>query len=199
MLIKIECLMVGALIAAPIASRATDPAPPTYTGTSTDPVKPAKPVATTQTLLAPQAPSAAESAAANKTLQNLDRMIRELTSALDKTEQCLALEASLKSDHAKKKAQLTAEYNGKIPVAFTDLLWQKSERVAKQHKTCFRQYEALGGQITAMDTAFGTIEPKSLNVKRQRTIVDQEKQKYLLMMPTAKPYNRAPKTKAEAN
>lgn len=170
MLIKIKYLLMVAMLAAPIASRATDPAP-----------------------------SAAESAAASKTLQNLDRMIRELTPALSKAEQCFALESSLKSDHAKKKAQLTAEYSGKIPVAFTDLLFQKRERVAKQHKVCFQQYEALGGQFEAMDTAFRNIEPKSLNVKRQRATVDQAKQTYLQMAPTAKAYNKARKTKAEAN
>lgn len=193
---KINSLLVVALIAAPIASRATDPAPPTFTNTSAEP---ARPVTTTRAAAPSQAPSAAESAAASRTLQNLDRMIRELTPVVSKAEQCFALEASLKSDHAKKKAQLTAEYNGKIPAAFNDLLWQKNARIAKQHKVCFQQYEALGGQFAAMDTAFRSIEPKSLNVKRQRTIVDQEKQKYLQMAPTAKPYNKTPKTQAEAN
>ena len=192
---KIKCLLVIALIAAPIVSRATDPAPPTFTNTSADP---AKPVTTTRATTS-QAPSAAESAAASKTLQNLDRLIRELTSSLSKTEQCFALEASLKSDHAKKKAQLTAEYNGKIPAAFTDLLWQKSERIARQHKVCFQQYEALGAQFTAMNTSFGTIEPKSLNIKRHRASVEQAKQTYLQMVPTTKPYNKAPKPKAEEN
>lgn len=196
MLIKIECLLVVAMLAVPIASRATDPVPPTFTNTSAEPVKP---VTTTPAVAASQAPSAAESAAASRTLQNLDRLSRELTTALSKAEQCFALEASLKSDHAKKKAQLTAEYNGKIPAAFNDLLWQKNERVAKQHKVCFQQYEALGAQFSAMDNAFRSIEPKSLNIKRQRATVDKAKQTYLQMAPTAKAYNKATKTASEEN
>lgn len=187
MVIKPVRLFAVFLLAAPAASLASDSAPPTYTTTPTT-VQPAAGRAAP----APQ-PSAPESAAGARTLQRLNSQIGELSAALAKTQECFALEGALKSDLARKKAQLAAEFKGKIPPSFDDLLWKKNDRINKQHKTCFLLYEAAGRQFTAMDASFGSIEPKSLNVKKQRASVDELKRKYLLLMPTAKPYNRAPK------
>lgn len=180
--------LLAVLLAAPFAASAAD-TPPTHTPTPTT-VQP-----NTSPGTAPAAPAAAsESAGAARTLKALDAQLRDLASSRAATEQCFALEASLKGDLARKKAQLSAEFKGRIPASFDDFLWQKNERINKQHKTCFLQYEALGRQLAAMDTAFATIEPKSLDVKRQRAEAEQEKQKYLRMVATAKPNNR-PKAK----
>lgn len=167
-------LLAVALLAAPFAAAADAPPPPPPT-----PVEAGT-------------PSASESAIAAKTLQNLDRLLRDARGAMGGAEQCFALESSLKADLARKTAQLNAEFNGKLPVAMTDLLWGKSQRIAKQHKACFLQYEEAGRHLTELDGAFATIEPKSLNVKRQRAAADQEKRKYLQMMPTAKAYSKTP-------
>ena len=188
---KSGCLL-AVLLSAPFAARAAD-SPPTYTPTPTT----VQPNTSAGAAPSPQA-SASESAAAARTLKALDAQLRDLAAARAGAEQCFALEASLKGDLARKKAQLSAEFKGKIPASFDDFLWQKNERINKQHKTCFLQYEALGRQLGAMDVAFASIEPKSLGVKRQRAAADQEKQKYLRMVPTAKPYNR-PKAKTGAN
>lgn len=193
MVSRSEGLLAVFLLAAS-AARASDAAPPTYTGTTTETAAPSAEAGRAPRVS--QSPSASESAAAARTLQGLDSMLRETTAALAKTEQCFAEESAMKSELGRKRAQLSAEFNGKIPVAFNDLLWQKSERITRQHKACFIQYEAVGRQLSALDLAFANIEPKSLNVKRQRTAADQEKAKYLRMMPTAKPYNKAPKAKA---
>lgn len=173
MAIKLECLLAVVLLAAPVASFAGESSPP--------------PVVE---------PNVAHIAAAGaKTIRALESLIRDVQAESDRTKQCFDLEASLRADLAKKKSQLASEYGAGIPASFNDLLWKKSDRITKQHKTCFLQYEELGRQFAALDATFGTVEPKSLNVKKQRAMVDEEKKKYLLMMPTAKPYNKAPKAK----
>lgn len=193
MLSRSEGLLAAAMLAAAPLCLAADP-PPTYTGTTTEPAKPA---AAGRAAPAPQqGQNAAEAAAAARTLQGLDAQLRDSGSALGKTEECFALETSLKNDASRKRAELGAEYKGRIPPAFEDLLFQKSERAVKQHKACFAQYEAVGRQLAALDVAFANIEPKSLNVKRQRAAADEQKRKYLLLVPTAKPYNKAPAPKA---
>lgn len=136
---------------------------------------------------------AAASPIENKARQVLNQEIAGMMESYAKTEQCFALEASLQADLAKKKAALAAEFKGKIPVAFDDLLWQKGERIGKQHKACFQQYEALGRLFEALENSFRTIEPKSLNVKKQKETVDAQNEKFLLMVPTAKPHNKSAK------
>ena len=150
-------------------------------------------------LLAP-APgfAASEAAVASKSAQNLNLQIREATAALGATRQCFDEEASLKTDLFKKKAALTAEFKGKIPPSFNDLLWKKTQRISKKHTECFRQYEELGSMLTAIHESFRTIEPKNLDVKKQKAETDALKEKYLLMMTTTKPNNKMPKPKSAA-
>lgn len=193
MLSRTEGLLAAAMLAAAPLGRAAD-APPTFTGTTNETPKRAP---AGRAAPAAQGPTAAEAAAAARTLQALDLMLRDSGSALARNEECFALENSLKTEAARKRAQLTAEYKGRIPPAFEDLLFQKNERAIKQHKACFAQYEALGRQLGDLDVAFANIEPKSLNVKRQRAAADDLKRKYLALMPTAKPYNKAPAPKAK--
>lgn len=137
--------------------------------------------------------TAAVSPIENRARQILNQEIAGMMESYAKTEQCFALEASLQADLGKKKAELAAEFKGKIPVVFDDLLWQKGERIGKQHKACFQQYEALGKRFEDLQNSFRTIEPKSLNVKKQKETVDAQKEKFLLMVPTAKPYNKSAK------
>lgn len=150
-------------------------------------------------LLAPAfAFAASETPAGNKSVQNLNLEIRGLSAGLDKTRQCFEIEDSFKTDLFKKKAALAAEFKGKIPPSFNDLLWKKTQRISKQHAECFSQYEELGKMFTAVHESFRTIEPKNQNVKKQKDDVDALKEKYLAMMPTAKPRNKMPKPKSAA-
>lgn len=135
----------------------------------------------------------AASSVENRVRQALNQEIAGMMESYAKTEQCFALEASLQADLVRKKAELAAEFKGKIPVVFDDLLWQKGERIGRQHKACFQQYEALGRLFEDLQNGFRTIEPKSLNIKKQRETVDAQKEKFLLMVPTAKRYNKPAK------
>lgn len=192
---KSEWLLAVILIAAPTVARASDSNPPTYTTTPTEAPKPAQ---SGKVPAATPAPAAVEAAAGVRTRQNLDRQIGETMAALAEAEQCVETENSLKGDLAKKKAQLNAEFKGKIPVAFNDLLWAKTQRINKQHAACALQYESVGKLFAALDTAFGTIEPKSLNVSKQRATADAGRQRYLRLLPTARPYNKPAPAKPAA-
>ncbi|MBI2385302.1 MAG: hypothetical protein HYV14_04725 [Elusimicrobia bacterium] len=144
----------------------------------------------------PSVPSPSAAASGAATRQALRNSIGGLNAAFDSTQQCLDLEAELKSDLAKKKAALAAEFKGSIPLAFDDLLRQKTQRIEKQHARCFREHDALGKQIETVGQLFGSIEPKSLNVKTERELFDAKKARFLEMMPTAKPYNRPKRRQA---
>ncbi|MDD5304073.1 MAG: hypothetical protein PHS14_13310 [Elusimicrobia bacterium] len=178
---RIPILPAVVLLLVPALGFAADPMTPT-------PMPP-------KSALSSEASKTSDSPSGAKAAQSLNQEIRAVTAAFDKTRQCFELEDSLKADLAGKKASLAAEFKGKMPPAFNDLLWQKTQRVAKQHASCFQQYEELGKMFTALHTSFRTIEPKNQNVKKQKDEVDALKEKYLLMMPTAKPYNKTPKPK----
>jgi hypothetical protein len=171
---KIECLLAVVLLVAPAAARAADPNPP-------------PPVAAAR-------PASVESRA----YIVLNKSIGELTAAFDKTQQCFDLEAALRKDSTAKKAQLTAEFKGAVPIAFNDLLWQKTARLEKQHKECAQQYDEMGKHFAALEQAFASVEPPSLNIKKQRALVAEQKEKFFQMQPTAKPYNKGPKTTKKA-
>jgi len=172
MAIKLKSLLAVVLLATPVVSFAGEAPPPVVE------------------------PNVANLAAAGaKTIKTLEALIRDAQDASARTQQCFDLVSSLRADLAKKRSQLTSEFGGKIPASFNDLLWKKSDRIVKQHKTCSLQYEALGRQFADLDATFGSVEPKSLNIKKQRAALDEEKRLYLLMLPTAKPYNKAPKAK----
>jgi hypothetical protein len=144
-------------------------------------------------------PSATSSDSANGTsAKSLAQEIALVKADFETTRQCLDEENALKADLAKKKAALNAEYKGKIPVAFNDLLWQKTLRLNKQHASCFALYDALGKRFEALHMSFRTIEPKNQNVKRQKDEVDALKIRFLQMAPTAKAYNKPAAAKKPA-
>lgn len=127
--------------------------------------------------------------------QQLNAALGEVKTAFASTEECFEQEAWLKNDLAKKKAALEAEFKGAVPVAFNDLLWQKTQRINKQHALCFQKYDELGKLFTSLHDRFRTIEPKNANVKKQKTEADALQARFLQLAPTAKPYNRPPKRK----
>ncbi len=176
---RIQLLPAALLLLAPIAAFAADPMTPTPLpagGSST--------------------PSAASPSVPAVTAGNLNSEINALKAVFENTRQCFDDENALKSDLNKKKAALNAEFKGKIPVAFNDLLWQKTSRLNKQHTSCVAQYDELGRRFTGIHQTFRTIEPKNQNVKRQKDEVDALKARFLQMQPTAKAYNKAPAKKA---
>lgn len=142
-------------------------------------------------------PSARAVPAGTTAPQQLNAALGEVKKAFASTQECFAQEAWLKEDLAKKKAALTAEFKGSIPVAFNDLIWQKTERIGRQHANCSQQHDELGKMFAALHDSFRTIEPKNANVKRQKAEADALNARFLRMLPTAKPYNR-PKTKQAA-
>lgn len=148
-----------------------------------DPIFPATPGGTTApATAAPTVP---------QTEQTLAREIGDIRAEVGRTADCLELESGFKADLAKKKAGLSAEFKGKIPVSFNDLLWQKSLRINKQHALCFRQYDALGKQFEAMSSAFRDFDLKKPALKKQKELFDEQKAKYMLMLPTDKPHAKA--------
>lgn len=139
----------------------------------------------------PGAPSASPSdSASGPTQKGLNAEIGALKTAFEGVRQCFDERNALKSDLDRKKAALNAEFKGRIPADFNDLLWQKTARLNKQHALCFAQYDDLGKRFTAIHQSFRTIEPKNQNVKRQKDEVDALKARFLQMAPTAKPYNK---------
>ncbi len=130
-------------------------------------------------------------------LQVLDQEIRDMLTDFRKTEDCFAFEKSLVDDLDAKRASLSAEYKGKIPAEFSNVLWRKTERINKQHPACILQYEDLGKKLVTLQAHLRNIEPKSLNVKRQKAIIDAQNVKYRGMQPSATPL--APKTRPRKN
>lgn len=177
---RIQLLPAALLLLAPVAAFAADPMTPTPLPSG-----------------AASASSASSSPAVPAvTPGNLNSEINALKAVFQNTSQCFDDENALKSDLNRKKASLNAEFKGKIPVAFNDLLWQKTSRLNKQHAACVAQYDELGRRFTAIHQTFRTIEPKNQNVKRQKDEVDALKARFLQMQPTAKAYNKAPAKKA---
>jgi len=172
---RIQLLPAAFLFLAPVAAFAADPMTPTSLPMGSSSSDPSLPVATPG---------------------NLNSEINALKAAFENTRQCFDDENALKSDLNKKKAALNAEFKGKIPVAFNDLLWQKTSRINKRHTVCVAQYDELGLRFTSIHQTFRNIEPKNQNVKRQKDEVDGLKARFLQMQPTAKAYNKAPAKKA---
>lgn len=119
-----------------------------------------------------------------KASQALDRALADVTQAFELTQQCYETEASLRADYEKKKTQLEAEHRGAVPVAFTDLLWAKTQRIRRHHQSCFDGYQNLGKAFDGVQLLFRTQEPPSPNFKQQRARFDALKARYLRMVPT---------------
>lgn len=174
---RIKLLPAAFLFLAPVAAFAADPMTPTplpMGNSSSDPSLPAA------------------------TPGNLNSEINALKAAFENTRRCFDAENELKSDLDKKKASLSAEFKGKIPVAFNDLLWQKTARLNKQHAACVAQYDDLGQRFTNIHQTFRNIEPKNQDVKRQRDETNALKARFFKMRPTAKSYKAPAKKAADA-
>ena len=171
---KITILLASVLIVAPILSLAEDPVVPA---------------------VAPRKLNPAETAA----IGALNKAMNETAATHAKTQQCFELNSSLKSELAHKKTELAAEYKGKIPSEFDDLFMQKQLRIERQHKTCAQLYEDLGKQYESLMLWFRNVEPKSLNVKKQKAQMDAQKEKYLKMLPTTKTNNTGPRPSKAQN
>lgn len=154
------------------------------------------PTPVTSSPASPASPGSSDSSEAS-TPKGLNQEVAAVKAAFETTRRCFEEEAALKTDLNRKKAALNAEFKGKIPADFNDLLWRKTARFNKQHALCFAQYDELGKRFTAIHQSFRTIEPKNQNVKRQKEEVDALKARFLQMLPTDKPYNKpAPKKPA---
>ncbi len=138
-------------------------------------------------------------AAETGALASLNKSIVEMTSAYDKTEQCVEREAGFKADLARKKSELAAEFKGQVPNAFTDLLWQKTARINKQHALCVQQSEELARASEAFDLTYRSFEPKTPAVKRQVEALDARKKKLQMMQPAAKASGKTAAPKQETH
>jgi hypothetical protein len=172
---KIQLFLAAILLAAPAFAHAADPGAPSPPAVGR--------------------PSSLEAAG----LAGLNKQIDDMKVVFAKTQQCFTLETELRSDLTAKKAELNSEFKGAIPLAFNDMLWQKATRVDKQHKECAVQYDELGKNFELLEHAFQTIYPPSLNIKKQRALVAETKEKFFSMQPTAKPRTRTTAAKKPAN
>ncbi len=118
-----------------------------------------------------------------KGLEGLDRQLKDLTAAGDKAQSCFDQEAPFQRDYAGKEAELKKEFNGVVPLAYSDLLWRKKARIDKQHAACVALHVQFGRAAEEMENAFRNIEPKSMDVRRQRSALDAQKDRFKKMMP----------------
>ncbi len=172
------------LLLSPLFVHAADAVAPDPAGNSQDPA-------------AAQAKSKRMTSAESAALADLNKNMKDTSVLHAKTQACFDLENSLRSDLTRKRAELNAEFHGKTPNEFVEMLSRKQLRLERQHKACAQQYDDLGKAYEALMQWFRGYEPKTLNVKKQKALVDEQKEKYLLMQPTAKPYNKVHK-KAKA-
>lgn len=180
---KITIIPVFLLLLSASPVLAANPGAPDPSAGAPDP-------STAATAAAPAAGSKRMTAAESATLGVLNKAMSDTAALHAKTQQCFDLEETLKTDLARKKAELGAEFHGKIPTEFSELFARKQARLERQHKACAEQYENLGKEYESLMQWFRGYEPKTLNVKKQKAQVDEQKEKFLLMQPTAKPYNK---------
>lgn len=163
---KTECLLAVLLLAYPLLGHAADAS----------------------------APAPAARAPGTNSLAALNAGVEQMMAAYAKTTDCLRVAAALRADLDAKRASLSAEFKGAIPIAFDDLLWQKTARINRTHQNCVQQYDALGRQFEALEMAIRVFEPKSTNIKRQTDLVAAQKSKFLALRPTTKTSAKTKKT-----
>ena len=119
----------------------------------------------------------------HKVIASIERAIGAMNSAFTKTQECFENEKAMQKSLAAKKASLAQEFNGKIPLAFSDYLWRKDQRAKKQRQACLQAYSQLTLTFNDLDALFGSYEPKTLDVSRHRAKVEAYKVKYRQMLP----------------
>lgn len=132
-----------------------------------------------------------------KVIEQFEQAIKQLNSQFAPTQDCFETEKSLQKSLAAKKAQLAQEFNGKIPLSFSDYLWRRSQRIDKQRQACLQSYSQLSVAFTEVEGMFGSYEPKTLDVSRQRARVEGMKVKFRGMLPTTKQGKTKPATSSE--
>lgn len=189
---KTMSLLAVVLFAAPALCRATDVNPTTLTPTPT----PTGTTSSSPTSAPAAAPAARAPGSGSGPIPALNAAIDQMMAAFGRTEECFKAVSALRADHARKKASLTAEFKGKLPVVFDELLWRKASRINQRQEACVHQYDDLGRMFDSLATSFRTIEPKNTNIKKQTDFVTAQRTKYLAMRPTDKPYNKPAKAAA---
>jgi hypothetical protein len=141
---KIGCLLAAVLLVAPAAGRAASATPA-------------------------QSPTQSQRRTVNEVnaLAALNKSIDDLEGAWGGVNQCYAFEASLKTDLARKKSALAAEFDGKVPHEFDDLLWRRTERIAKQHQACVQQHIDFDKQVVTVAQSFRGFELRNYRTKKQ--------------------------------
>ncbi len=125
--------------------------------------------------------------------------LSELNASFAKTKSCYELESALRADHAAKRAAYTTEFKGKVPLAFTDVLTSKAERIDRQHKICYRQYAELGGLFAAIQQGMRGEDASKPEFKKKRLQIHLLKEQFHRMQPTTKQYNRTAPKQPETN
>lgn len=128
-----------------------------------------------------------------KVIAQFDQAIGTLSTAFTKTQECFETEKSMQKSLAAKKASLTEEFNGKIPLSYSDYLWRRSQRIEKQRQACLQSYSQLSLSFTEVESMFGSYEPKTLDVSRQRARAEALKVKFRQMLPPPKRAGKAGK------
>ncbi|MBI5247051.1 MAG: hypothetical protein HY923_07700 [Elusimicrobia bacterium] len=145
----------------------------------------------------PAAPKSELTPREAKVIEQLEQSIKRLNTSYGATQDCLETEKSLQKSLAAKKAELTQEFNGKIPLSFSDYLWRRSQRIDKQHQACLQSYSQLSAAFTESESLLGSYEPKTLDVSRQRARVEALKVRFRVMLPTPKQGKAKPAASSE--
>ena len=120
---------------------------------------------------------------ASRSSAQVEKAYTEMMGAMAKAERCFNAETALTESFARKKRELAAEFGGKIPSSFDDLLWTRTQRLSRQHAECVRSHAEVS---RLLDEAYATLRhtvPVSPNYKAQKAKIDVQKDKVQKMLP----------------
>lgn len=174
---KIETLLLAAILGSAVPARAAGPAPADSTRPDRRPAPEKNPD-----------PSDAKEAAAAvaKELPPIDKAIGELNETLQAVATCHSLEDALKSDFDQATRRYAAEFKGSVPLEFSDILNRKRMRTEKAREHCADRYKQANvkfedtlNKINAVNVAIpGTAQIKTRmknyqNLRRRFTAMER--------------------------
>lgn len=120
---------------------------------------------------------------AARSSEQVEKAYSDMMASLAKTERCFNGETEMAAALARKNKELAAEFGGKIPVAFADLQFARSQRLNRQHTECVNAHAETS---RLLGEAFGTLRhsvPVSPNYKAQKVKLDAANEKVRRLLP----------------
>jgi capsule polysaccharide export protein KpsE/RkpR len=114
--------------------------------------------------------------------RSLDKEMNSISQEITDTEACFVRVEAIRNELAAKKAKLSAEFKGSIPVAFAEMISIKSAREVKTKTRCVEKDAALSKRIADLYQTMSTMYPPSPNIKAQRARAHELKKRQLAAM-----------------